>query len=233
MASLRFSYGTMSSGKSTLALQIHHNLRRRGLRGTLLTQLDRRGAEVSSRLGISAEATQVDAGMNLRTHVVGLGKLDYVVCDEAQFYEPVQIEQLARLVDDDGIDVYAFGLLTTFQGSLFPGTARLLELADERVELNVEARCWCGQRATHNARLIDGVQTLDGEMKVMGDTVDAADPDDPRLELDSVPEITYEVLCRQHWIRGQPEPPVVDLTVDDPPRWDRSADPTPADPAPR
>ena len=44
MALLRFSYGTMGSGKSTVALQIHHNMGSRGLRGLLCTQLDRDGA---------------------------------------------------------------------------------------------------------------------------------------------------------------------------------------------
>ncbi len=79
---------------------------------------------------------------------------------------------LERVVDDHGVDVWAFGLLTTLQGRLFPGTARLLELADERQDLQVEARCWCGERATHNARLIDGLFTLEGEVQVVGDPAD-------------------------------------------------------------
>ena len=45
---LRFSFGTMGSGKSTVALQIHHNLRRRGLRGVLMTQLDRSSGPAAS-----------------------------------------------------------------------------------------------------------------------------------------------------------------------------------------
>ncbi len=131
---LRFSFGTMGSGKSTVALQIHHNLKRRGLRGVLMTQLDRTSGVVSSRLGVSAEAVQIVPGMDLYDVVEGL---DYAVCDEAQFYEPAQVDQLARAVDDTGVDVYAFGLLTSFQGELFPGTKRILEVADECVEIHV------------------------------------------------------------------------------------------------
>tara|TARA_B110000438_G_scaffold46799_1_gene46979 strand:- start:90 stop:536 length:447 start_codon:yes stop_codon:yes gene_type:complete len=116
------------------------------------------------------------------------GRIDYLVCDEAQFYLPAQIDQLARIVDDLGADVFAFGLLTSFQGELFDGTRRLLELADERVEVQVEARCWCGERATHNARLVDGVQVYDGELFVVDD------PDDH--------VVTYELRCRRHWISG-------------------------------
>ena len=62
---------------------------------------------------------------------------DSLVCDEAQFYTDPQVEQLARVVDELNVDVYAFGLLTDFRGKLFPGSARLLELADERMELQV------------------------------------------------------------------------------------------------
>ncbi len=116
------------------------------------------------------------------------GRLDYVVCDEAQFYAPAQIDQLARVVDELGADVYAFGLLTSFQGRLFEGTQRLLELADESSEVQVEARCWCGERATHNARLVDGEQVYDGQLVVVDD------PDDH--------QVTYELRCRRHWLAG-------------------------------
>jgi thymidine kinase len=196
----------MGSGKSTQALQIHHNLSSRGLRGLLLTQLDRSGGSVSSRLGVSAEAHQVGTETDVLSLVRGaadrVGGLDYLVCDEAQFYDPAQAEQLAELVDVDGIDVYAFGLLTSFQGTLFPGTARFLELADVRQEVQVEARCWCGSPATHNARLVNGVQVTSGELKVVGDT-DRGDANQATLDLDGdAPEIAYELLCRRHWYEG-------------------------------
>ena len=110
MAVLRFSYGTMGSGKSTLALQIHHNLSTRGLRGLLCTQLDRDGARVSSRLGVSAAAVEVGSELDLfemaSSAAASNGGLDYVVCDEAQFYTPDQVEQLARVVDELGADVH-------------------------------------------------------------------------------------------------------------------------------
>src|SRR5262245_223589 len=139
---LRFSFGTMGSGKSTVALQIHHNLASRGLSGLLLTRLDRDGTQVTSRLGVAAAAIEVISGLDLFVLATRQPRLDYVVCDEAQFYEPLQCDQLARIVDDLGADVFAFGLLTDFRGVLFDGTKRLLELADERVPLQVEARCW-------------------------------------------------------------------------------------------
>ena len=195
VALLRFSFGTMGSGKSTVALQIHHNLASRGLRGLLLTRLDRDGTQVTSRLGVAAPALEVTADMDLFA-LATARRLEYLVCDEAQFYAPEQCDQLARVVDELGADVYAFGLITDFRGLLFEGTKRLLEVADERVALQVEARCWCGARATHNARLVNGTVVYEGDVVVVGDTED--DPGDP-LFGDAV---RYELLCRRHYRNG-------------------------------
>lgn len=197
MALLRFSFGTMGSGKSTVALQIHHNLGSRGLLGLLCTRLDREGAQVSSRLGVAATAVDVGPKLDLFDMAAAFadhhGGLHYLVCDEAQFYEPQQVDQLARVVDELGADVHAFGLLTDFRGLLFAGTARFLEVADERCELQVEARCWCGARATHNARLIDGVQVYHGDTVMVGDVESVG----------GSAEVAYELLCRRHWLAGE------------------------------
>ena len=196
MATLRFSFGTMGSGKSTFALQIHHNLASRDLYGLLLTSLDREGRQVTSRLGVSAPAIDV-AGLDLYALTVEHWPIHYLVCDEAQFYTPEQCDQLARIVDDLEVEVYAFALITDFRGRLFEGTQRLLELADERVPLQVEARCWCGARATHNARVVNGEVVFEGETVVVGDT---SDPTTPPLFGDIV---RYELLCRRHFRHGE------------------------------
>jgi thymidine kinase len=200
----------MGSGKSTLALQIHHNLSRHHKVGALLSQLDRAGAKVSSRLGVSSEAVQVTPDLNVHSFARQLmarsGRLDYLVCDEAQFYTVEQADQLSQVVDDFGADVYAFGLITDFRGMLFDGTRRLLEVADERVQLHVEARCWCGERATNNARIVNGEVVYTGDVVVVGDT---DKPADLALFGDVV---TYELLCRRHYKVGltettRPNPP--------------------------
>jgi len=197
---LRFAFGTMGSGKSTLALQIHHNLATGGLNGLLLTKLDRDGSQVSSRLGVSAPAVEVEPELDLFELAAAHVGLQYLVCDEAQFYSTEQCDQLSRIVDDLGIDVYAFGLITDFRGVLFDGTKRLLEVADERVAMQVEARCWCGERATHNARLVNGVVVYEGDVVVVGDT----GPGEPALFGDVV---TYQLLCRRHWRSGRTRSP--------------------------
>jgi thymidine kinase len=193
---LRFSFGTMGSGKSTVALQIHHNLASCGRVGLLLTRLDREGSQVSSRLGVSAPAVEVTPEVDLFALAAGTRGLQYLVCDEAQFFTVSQVDQLGRVADELDVDIFAFGLITDFRGELFEGTKRLLEVADERVALQVEARCWCGARATHNARLVNGVVVYEGEVVVVGDTEPSTD--EP-LFGDTV---AYQLLCRRHYRSG-------------------------------
>ncbi len=194
VAELSFFTGTMDSGKSTLALQTNHNHAARGRIGSIFTTHDRAGeATLSSRLGLTHEAIEVGPDFDFWRHVVDTltrgGRIDYLICDEAQFYTPLQIEQLAKIVDELQIDVFAFGILTDFRSVMFPGSARLVELADRMHVLQVEALCWCGKRATHNARTENGVMITEGDVVVVGDT---AEDEGEQVE------VAYEVLCRQH-----------------------------------
>jgi len=184
----------MDSGKSTLALQTNHNHAARGRRGRIFTCLDRAGsATLSSRLGLTHDALEVHPDFDFWQFVVDSlthgARIDYLICDEAQFYLPVQIEQLARIVDELQIDVFAFGILTDFRTRMFPASARLVELADRMHVLQVEALCWCGKRATHNARTENGEMVTEGEVIVVGDVDDLGE---------APAEVGYEVLCRQH-----------------------------------
>lgn len=194
MAELVFFSGTMDCGKSTLALQMHHNHAARGRDGVLFTRNDRAGAgTISSRLGLLAPAREVDDGTDFWHEVIARrthGRpVDYLVCDEAQFYTSAQVDQLARVVDELGVDVFAFGISTDFRARLFPGASRLVELADRVDVLQVRALCWCGARATHNARTVGGVMIVEGDQVVVGDVAGGAD------------EVQYEVLCRRHHMR--------------------------------
>jgi thymidine kinase len=117
-------------------------------------------------------------------------RVDYLICDEAQFYTPTQVEQLARIVDEMRVDVYAFGITADFKTALFPGSQRMLELADRVQALQVEALCWCGHRATQNARVLDGVMVVEGEQVALGD-----------ITAGEVGRVQYEVLCRRHYMR--------------------------------
>ncbi len=195
MAELQFFTGTMDSGKSTLALQTNHNHAARGREGRIFTRHDRAGAAtLSSRLGLQHEAIEVGAEFDFWGYVVDTltrgGRVDYLICDEAQFYSARQVEQLARVVDELQVDVFAFGILTDFRTTMFEGSARLVELCDRMHVLQVEALCWCGKRATHNARTLDGEMITEGDVIVVGDVEDQDAPVEH--------EVGYEVLCRQH-----------------------------------
>jgi thymidine kinase len=185
----------MDCGKSTLALQMDHNHSARGRVGLIFTKHDRAGTSVlSSRLGLSTSAVEVGDGLDFWDSIVARAtsgqRIDYLICDEAQFYTCEQVEQLARVVDEMDIDVFAFGITADFRTELFPGSKRLIELSDRVQVLQVEALCWCGRKATTNARVLDGVMVVEGEQVVVGDT-------NPQSE----GVVEYEVLCRRHYMR--------------------------------
>jgi thymidine kinase len=204
-AHLRFFHGPMDCGKSTLALQVDHNQSRQGRHGLLVTQGDRSASpRISSRVGLSQDAVEIDAGTDLRRLVrnrwAGGERVDYLIVDEAQFLDPAQVDQLAELVDEWHVDVYAFGLTTDFRARLFPGTQRLLEVADDVQRIQVEVLCWCGLPGLLNARIVDGVMVRSGETVVVADTAPAAPPGG---DAGSSPAVRYQVLCRRHHVRGQ------------------------------
>lgn len=192
-ARLEFFHGPMDCGKSTLALQIDHNQARQGRRGLILTRFDRsQRPRVTSRIGLSREAVDVSGEMDIRLLVRDVWsrgrRVDYLIVDEAQFLDPAQVEQLADLVDISHIDVYAFGLLTDFRSRLFPGSARLIELADRSHPMQVPVLCWCGRPGNFNGRIHDGVLLREGETVLVADTGGGA--------------LRYQVLCRRHFRSG-------------------------------
>ncbi len=203
-AYLRFFHGPMDCGKSTLALQVDHNQSRQGRHGVLVTQGDRSASpQISSRVGLSREAVEIDERTDMRLLVrdrwIEGQAVDYLSVDEAQFLGPDQVDQLAELVDDSHVDVYAFGLTTDFRGRLFAGTRRLLELADDVQRIQVEVLCWCGLPGLLNARVVDGTMVREGETVVVADTAPLA----PGGDVTAVPSVRYQVLCRRHHVRGQ------------------------------
>jgi thymidine kinase len=200
-AHLSFFHGPMNCGKSTLALQVHHNQSRQGRHGLLITQGDRSAAaRITSRVGLSAAAREIDPSTDLRVLVrdrwAAGHRVDYLIVDEAQFLTGDQVDQLAELVDESHVDVYAFGLTTDFRTRLFPGTRRLLEVADVVSRVQVEVLCWCGLPGLLNARVVGGAVVRSGETVVVADTAPAA-ADGREVA------VRYQVLCRRHHVRGE------------------------------
>ena len=198
MAEFLYFTGPMDCGKSTLALQFDHTHAASGRLGRLFTSRDRAGeATISSRLGLSRPAIEVGPDFDFWAYLVAEltagERVDYLICDESQFYRPEQVDQLARVVDELDVDVFVVGILTDFRTRMFPGSRRLVELCDRIEILQVRALCWCGQRATHNARTVDGVLVTEGAQVVVGDT---------SLPGEVPGTVAYEVLCRRHHRQG-------------------------------
>ena len=183
MAKLYFYYASMNAGKSTNLLQADFNYRERGMRTMLFTAaIDDRFAAgaITSRIGLSAPATMFDGQTDITALVLANEPPACVLVDEAQFLTPQQVDQIAFLADRHDIPILAYGLRTDFSGALFPGSARLLALADALVE--IKSVCDCGRKATMNLRIdAEGQAIREGAQTAIGG-------DD-----------LYVALCRRHF----------------------------------
>lgn len=168
MAKLYFKYGAMGSSKSAQALIAKFNYEERGMKVWLIKPaIDSRFGEdtVKSRIGISSPAHSIAKGDDLLAMLEEAGKVDVIISDESQFFEPEQIDQLRYIVDILDIPVMCFGLRTDFLTHLFPGSRRLFELADSITE--IKTICQCGAKATVNARIDENGNTVTSGKQVL------------------------------------------------------------------
>ena len=190
MAKLYFKYGAMGSSKSAQALITKFNYEELGMTVWLIKpSIDTRdGADViKSRIGLECKAQRLTPEQNIEDEYHAAGKHDVIIADEAQFFTGEQIEQLRALVDDEDLPVLCFGLRTDFLTHLFPGSQRLLELADSLTE--IKTVCACGRKATVNARIDEA-----GRVVTQGDQVFLGGND------------SYIAMCHKCWkekIRAQ------------------------------
>ena len=154
MAKLYFKYGAMGSSKSAQALITKFNYEELGMSVWLIKPSTdtRDGADIiRSRIGLECRAQIITPVEDIREAYRAIGRRDVIIADEAQFFSPEQIDQLRELVDDEDIPVLCFGLRTDFLTHFFPGSQRLMELADSLTE--IKTICACGSKATVNARI--------------------------------------------------------------------------------
>ena len=184
MAKLYFKYGAMGSSKSAQALITKFNYEELGMTVWLIKpSIDTRdGADViKSRIGLECKAQIITPEQNIEDEYHAAGKHDVIIADEAQFFTGEQIEQLRALVDDEDLPVLCFGLRTDFLTHLFPGSQRLLELADSLTE--IKTVCACGRKATVNARIDET-----GRVVTQGDQVFLGGND------------SYIAMCHKCWM---------------------------------
>ncbi len=171
MAKLYFKYGAMGSSKTAQALITKYNYEENDLSVWLIKPgADTRDGEdvVKSRIGLQAAAQVIPADMDVYAFFVAnkAGNCDVIILDECQFMTVEQIDQLRAIVNDYNIPVMCFGLRTDFQTKLFPGSRRLMEVADAIQE--IKTICDCGAKATVNARIIDGYIVTEGDQVLLG-----------------------------------------------------------------
>ena len=190
MAKLYFYYGAMGSSKTANALMAEYNYRERGQKVLLAkTSTDTRDGVniIRSRIGLQKECVLLDAVCEMSDEE--LKTYNAVIVDEIQFAKREQIDFLAHIVDDLNVPVLCYGLRSDFQLNLFEGSERLLAIADEIKELKTV--CWCGKKATCNARYNKHGIVRSGAQVMLG----ANDE--------------YIALCRKHFLEGK-------LSADDP-----------------
>lgn len=170
MAKLYFKYGAMGSSKTAQALITKYNYEENELRVWLLKPAadSRDGAcTIRSRIGLEAEAETVGPQTDVYALYVARKDADVIIVDECQFLQPKQIDELRKIVDDFNIPVLCFGLRTDFLTKTFPGSHRLLEIADNIEE--IKTICDCGAKATVNARVgADGYIVTEGAQVFLG-----------------------------------------------------------------
>ena len=161
MAKLYFKYGAMGSSKSAQALITQFNYEELGMTVWLIKPSvdDRDGADiVKSRIGLQRRAQVIRPEEDIVDAYRAVGTHDVIIADEAQFFTPEQIDQLRFLVDTEELPVLCFGLRTDFLTHFFPGSQRLMELADSITE--IKTVCACGRKATVNARIDAGGRVI-------------------------------------------------------------------------
>ena len=182
MAKLYFRYGAMGSSKTANAIMVQYNYEERGQRALMVKPAleNRDGARiVASRSGLKADCAFME-DLTLEE----AEKYDCIIVDEAQFLTKEQVQLLVDIVDKGNVPVICYGLRADFQGNLFEGSHWLLAWADSIEE--IKTVCWCGKKATCNARLSDGKVIKEGEQVLLGGNE------------------SYIALCRKHWAEGKP-----------------------------
>ena len=183
MAKLYFKYGAMGSPKTAQALITRFNYMELGMSVWLIKPSTdtRDGADIiKSRVGLEARAQVITPEQDIVREYRQAGHHDVIIADEAQFFTPEQIDQLRFLVDEEDLPVLCFGLRTDFLTHLFPGSRRLMELADSLTE--IKTVCACGRKATVNARLDSS-----GRILTQGDQVFLGGND------------SYIAMCHKCW----------------------------------
>ena len=190
MSKLYFRYGAMNCGKSSALMQVAHNYNENDKKVIIIKSIiDTKGKDyLESRIGLKRKVDiLLGEKETLEKYYEEWNKdISCVLVDEAQFLSPKQVEELWIVTKMYDIPVICYGLKTDFQSKMFPGSKRLLELADEIEELITI--CSCGKRAKFNARFVNNIFTTKGEEVLIDGSVE---------------NVEYKPMCGKCYIKSK------------------------------
>ena len=176
---IKFNYGAMGSGKSLHLIATAHNFKVHSIPFIVLkSKIDDRDGEdvIHSRAIGDIECVGISTDDNLFEMIekylnadlfYGAKGLKWVLIDECQFLTEDQVDELAAVADNFGINILCYGLRTDFRTQLFPGSNRLFEIADSFEE--IKSSCYCNSKTIFNARINNnGEIVTDGEQIEVG-----------------------------------------------------------------
>jgi thymidine kinase len=185
MSKLHFKYGAMNSGKSDTLIKTAYNYEERGLK-VIVVKPDvdtKHETNVIARGGHTRKADVLATNeTNLEEAIMDFGTVACVLVDEAQFLSEAQISQLYSIAKQHDVSVICYGLRADFQTKLFPGSQRLLEVADNIEKL--PTMCFCGAQAEFNTRKVNGKYVFSGDQVAI-----------------EVGDVTYDSLCGRCYVR--------------------------------
>ena len=180
MAKLYFRYGAMGCGKSSALLQVAYNYRSKNMSVVLIkSKIDTKAnTDIVARIGLQQTVDYLLPTTVKIREVIDLNDISAIIIDEAQFLSPSQVDEFYEISKENNIPVLCYGLRCDFRMEAFPGSRRLLEIADSIEEL--KTICKCGKKATQNMRLKNGIPVFKGDQILIDGSKD---------------EIKYEAVC--------------------------------------
>lgn len=186
MAKLHFKYGAMNSGKSDTLIKTAYNYEERGLKVLVIKpEIDTKGEQTVVARGGHKRHVDIltNNNTNLTEELKKYKDISCILVDEAQFLTPEQISQLYHAAKKDNISVICHGLRADFKTEMFPGSKRLMEIADNIEKL--PTMCFCGSQAEFNTRRVNGKYVFEGD----------------QVAIDGADKVTYDSLCGPCYIR--------------------------------
>ncbi len=186
MAKLHFKYGAMNSGKSDTLIKTAYNYEERGLKVIVIKpKVDTKGEDVVVARAGSIRKVDIltDSDTNLTEEIKKYSNISCILVDESQFLTEKQICELYHCAKDNDISVICYGLRADFRTKMFPGSKRLLEIADNIEKL--PTMCFCGSQAEFNTRRVNGRYVFEGE----------------QVAIDGADKVTYDSLCGVCYMR--------------------------------